>query len=127
MTIRPTWREPSSPMCFHVLPPSSDLYTPSPHEELRRLFASPVPTHTMFGFEGASAIEPTETVVSRSNTGIQELPRLVVFHTPPDAVAAYTTSVLFSTTATSITRPPVVAGPIVRHLRFLSIAGSTRT
>jgi hypothetical protein len=41
----------------------------------------------MFGFEGARAMAPTETLVSRSKTGVQVTPRLLLFHTPPDAVA----------------------------------------
>src|SRR6267142_1694827 len=57
-TIRPMCRVASSPIFFHVFPPSSDLYTPLPHDELCRLFGSPVPTHTMDGSDGAIAMSP---------------------------------------------------------------------
>src|SRR6266404_3211880 len=42
-TMRPMWRVSFSPMCVHVLPASSDLYTPLPHDELCRSLGSPVP------------------------------------------------------------------------------------
>src|SRR6266850_452463 len=87
-TIRPMCRAASSPIFFHVFPPSSDLYTPSPHDELCRLFGSPVPTHTMDGSDGAIAMSPIVDTLSLSNTGSQVVPLLVVFQTPPDAVPA---------------------------------------
>src|SRR5260370_156658 len=40
------WGVASNPIFFQVAPPSSDLYAPSPQEELCRLLGSPVPTHT---------------------------------------------------------------------------------
>src|SRR6266576_864451 len=52
------WRVASSPIFFQVFPPSSDLYAPSPQEELCRLFGSPVPTHTTEGSDGAIAMSP---------------------------------------------------------------------
>src|SRR5688572_32634348 len=59
------------PMCCHVLPPSVDLYTPSPNETLLRTFDSPVPTQTTSGLPGASAMsrseEHTSELQSQSN------------------------------------------------------------
>ena len=49
-------------MCCHVVPPSSERYTPSPHVELWRLFGSPIPTHTTFRSLGAIAMSPTDSV-----------------------------------------------------------------
>src|SRR6266404_3745942 len=102
----------SSPIFFQVFPPSSDLYTPSPHDELCRLFGSPVPTHTIDGSEGAIAMSPIVDTLSLSNTGSQVVPLLVVFQTPPEATPAYTMLGLFSTTAKSSMRPPMFAVPI---------------
>src|SRR6516165_2637762 len=48
----------SRPMCSQVLPPSFVPQTPSPIEELWRLLASPVPTYTTSGFEGAMPMAP---------------------------------------------------------------------
>src|SRR6267154_253128 len=72
--------------CAHVFPPSSDLYAPSPQEELCRLLGSPVPTHTTAGSDGAMAISPMVETLSLSNIGSQVVPLFVVFHTPPEAV-----------------------------------------
>src|SRR5438067_1965749 len=72
---------------FHEAPASVDLYTPLPHEELWRLFDSPVPTQTMEGSDGATATAPMVELVSLSKTGSQVVPPLIVFITPPDAVA----------------------------------------
>ena len=51
------------PLCVNVLPPSVDLYIPSPNEELWRLFGSPVPTYRMSALDGAMAMSPIECVV----------------------------------------------------------------
>src|SRR5712664_3942361 len=72
-------------MFCQVFPPSSDLYAPSPHDELWRLFGSPDPTHTTDGSDGAIAMSPIVDTASLSNTGVHVVPLLVVFHTPPDA------------------------------------------
>ena len=47
-----------SPACVNVRPPSVDLKTPTPAIDARNRFASPVPTQTMSGFEGATAMSP---------------------------------------------------------------------
>src|SRR6266852_3837576 len=112
----------SSPIFFQVFPPSSDLYAPSPHEELCRLFGSPVPTHTTAGSDGAMAMSPIVETLSLSNIGSQVVPLFVVFHTPPEAVPTYTMLGLLSTTAKSSMRPPIVAGPSSRNSRFLNLS-----
>src|SRR5581483_571649 len=103
-------------MFFQVLPPSVDLYTPSPHEELCRLLFSPVPTHTMSGLLCDTATSPIEIIPSWSKTGSQVVPLLTVFQTPPPADPTYIIRGLLSTTAKASTRPPIIAGPMVRHL-----------
>src|ERR1700675_4032700 len=116
------WRVNSSPILFQVLPPSSDLYAPSPQEELCRLFGSPVPTHTTEESDGAIAMSPIVDTLSLPNSGSPGVPLFVVFHTPPDAVPTYTMFGLLSTTAKSSMRPPIVAGPISRNSKFLSLS-----
>ena len=69
-------------MLRHDLPPSVDLKTPSPHDELWRLLFSPVPTHTRFASVGAMATSPIDAVASLSKTGVKVVPLLTVFHTP---------------------------------------------
>src|SRR5260370_12759584 len=116
------WRVNSSPILFHVFPPSSDLYAPSPQEELCRLFGSPVPTHTTEGSDGAIAMSPIVDTASLSNTGVHVVPLLVVFHTPPAATPTKTMFGLLSTTAKSSMRPPITAGPISRSSTFFSLS-----
>src|SRR5439155_25216823 len=120
--MRPICRVASSPTFFQVFPPSSDLYAPSPQEELCRLFGSPVPTHTMDGSDGAIAMSPIVDTPSLSKIGSQVVPLLVVFQTPPEAVPTYTMLGLLSTTAKSSMRPPIVAGPSSRNSRFLNLS-----
>jgi len=52
-------------------PPSTDLYTPSPMETLLRVHASPVPTHTTFGFLGSMVMAPIDCTGCLSNTGLK--------------------------------------------------------
>src|SRR5260370_18164641 len=93
----------SNPIFVQVFPPSSDLYAPSPQEELCRLFGSPVPTHTTDGSDGAIAISPIVETFSLSNIASQVLPLFVVFHTPPESVPPHTTLDFSSTTPISHT------------------------
>src|SRR5688572_17159901 len=95
------------------------------------LFASPVPAHTMFELDGATATSPTEATFASSNTGRQFAPPFVDFHTPPVAAARYTTVPRLpprvpgdSATATSGTRPLITAGPIERTGSELTSAES---
>src|SRR5260370_39227657 len=112
----------SRPIFFKVFPPSSDLYAPSPQEELCRVFGSPVPTHTTDGSDGAIAMSTIVDTVSLSNSGSHVVPLFVVFHTPPEAVPTYPMFGLLSTTAKSSMRPPIVAGRISRNSRFLNLS-----
>src|SRR5271157_4049385 len=107
-------------MWVHVLPPSADLYTPLPHDELWRLLPSPVPTQTMSGSDCETVTSPMLETAWSSKTGFQEIPLSTLLNTPPDAVAAYTMLVLRSTTAKSSTRPPMLAGPISRNCKALN-------
>src|SRR5260370_2582009 len=120
--MRPMWCVASSPIFFQVFAPSSDLYAPSPQDELCRLLGSPVPTHTTEGSDGAIAMSPIVDTLSLSNTDSQVVPLFVVFQTPPEAVPTYTVFGLLSTTAKSSMRPPIVAGPISRNSRFLNLS-----
>src|SRR5262245_49015715 len=115
MTMRPMWCESFNPIFVQVFPPSVDLYTPLPQDELWRLFCSPVPTHTMSGLEGAMVTSPIELCASLSKSGSHVVPLFMVFHNPPEAVATYMMCGLLSTTAKSSMRPPIIAGPIDRN------------
>ena len=66
------------------------------------------------GSEGAMARSPIEEFSSLSKTGVNVTPPLVVFQTPPEAAPTKNVSGLFSTTAISSMRPPMMAGPISR-------------
>src|SRR5678815_859856 len=91
MTMRATERVSLRPMFDHVFPPSVDLYTPSPQLELWRVLASPVPTHTVSGADGATATAPMDIIaLTPSKTGDHETPLFELFQTPPLAVATYT-------------------------------------
>src|SRR5690242_16451767 len=71
----------SRPICVQLLPPSTDLYIPSPDEPPTE---SPVPTYTMFGADGAAWTAPMlSTFVNWSKIGNHETPAFVVFQTPP--------------------------------------------
>ena len=84
MRTRPICCDSGSPTLVHDFPPSSDLYTPSPHEVLTRLrpLASPLPIHTTLGFVGATAMPPTAARSSFSNTGSHVVPPLTDFQAP---------------------------------------------
>src|SRR5215472_9817382 len=51
--IRLTCSESGSPTASQLSPPSRERYTPVPTETLLRTHDSPVPTHTVFGFDGS--------------------------------------------------------------------------
>jgi hypothetical protein len=118
MTIRGIVSVAARPMWRQVWPPSADLYTPAPAFELRKMFASPVPTQTMSGFDGAMVTSPIEVVTPWSKTGAHVTPSLSVFHSPPVAVAAKMVYDLPRgvTTATSVTRPLMFVGPRNCHV-----------
>ena len=50
----------SSPIAFHVSPPSVDLKMPQPGEIVLRESSSPVPAHTCIVSDGAIASSPIE-------------------------------------------------------------------
>src|ERR1700689_4773304 len=112
ITIRPMLCVSSRPTWVQLRPPSIDLYTPLPHDELWRLFGSPLPTHTTEGSEGAIATAPIVKTGSLSNTGMNWFPALVVFHNPPVAVPKKNAWESAEATAMLSIRPPAVAGPI---------------
>ena len=60
-----------------------DAVRPSP--ELLRSLASPVPTQTTLGSEGATATAPMEATGCLSKTGAKVAPAFTVFQTPPVA------------------------------------------
>src|SRR5580700_11878621 len=78
---------------------------PSPYPMARCAWFSPVPSQTMSEFFGSTTTTPSEYDPPSSKTGAQLSPRLLVFHNPPDAVAAYHTLRLCGSTATSSMRP----------------------
>src|SRR5262245_65737638 len=59
-------------------------------------------------------MQPTEYDPWLSKIDFQVIPRLVVFHTPPDAIATYQTLRFLGSTAMSPMRPGVMHGPIGR-------------
>jgi hypothetical protein len=73
----------SRPTCDQVFPASVDLYIPQPIEMWLRMNDSPVPTHTTFGSEGATAIAPIDDTGWLSKMGFQCAPASVVFQSPP--------------------------------------------
>ncbi len=58
---------------------------PSPIDTELRVQASPVPTQTVLGLEGSSAMAPMDCTGARSKTGLKVVPPSSDFHTPPEA------------------------------------------
>src|SRR5580704_17562419 len=73
----------ASPTFFHVVPVSVERYTPSPHVSELRSLASPVPTQTTVGSDGATAMSPIVATFSWAKTGRKVMPLSDVFMTPP--------------------------------------------
>src|SRR5215831_9817709 len=105
----------SSPIGFHVMPPSVDLKMPPPGEIVLREFGSPVPAHTCMVSLGAMASMPIEMTRWLSNTGRHVTPLLVDFQMPPAAAAAKKVFDGDGIPVTSEMRPIVFAGPMFRH------------
>src|SRR5438094_6089197 len=79
------------PSTDHVWPPSMDWYSPTPllnSDPPSKLL--PVPAYTMLGFPGSRATAPIESDGRLSVSGVQDVPPLVVFQTPPSLVTMYT-------------------------------------
>src|SRR5689334_8623406 len=111
--MRPIRPVSASPMWTHVAPESMDLYTPSPARSASRIAqASPVPAHTIDGFDGATARAPMACTGMLSETGRNVAPLSTDFHTPPDAAPKYHTRGFPGTPLIAETRPPS-AGPII--------------
>ena len=72
--------------------------------------ASPVPTQTVFGSEGATARAPIAATCWLSKIGAHLKPPSVDFHTPPEDAPAYQVSGSPGTPATAATRLPT-CGP----------------
>src|SRR5258708_3926563 len=88
---------------------------PSPMETLFRIHDSPVPTHTTFGLLGSIATAPIDCTGCLSKTGLNVVPPLTDFQTPPLAAPTYTVSRLPSLTAsTAAILPLMVAEPMFR-------------
>src|SRR6266853_3378097 len=84
-------------------------------ETLLRVQDSPVPTQTVFAFDGSIATAPMDCTLSRSNTDLYVVPPLTDFQTPP--LAAPTKTVMrpsCSTASSAAMRPLMAAEPMFR-------------
>src|SRR5919202_4321206 len=99
---------------------------PSPQETLLRGLFSPVPTQTTFLSDGATQTSPTDTVASWSNWCSKVVPLLVVLRRPPEAVATQNVLGSASKTEMATMRPPMLAGPMQRHVSGLSQSAGSR-
>src|SRR5687767_4065545 len=97
---------------------------PSPQPTLRWLLASPLPTQITFGFFGSITTDPTEYAPSFWKTGVNVVPALVVFQTPPEATPIYQVCLSSGCTAITLMRPDIRAGPTDRSLKLLKVAGA---
>src|SRR5215472_10905074 len=87
-------------------------------ETLLRVQASPLPTQIVLGDCGSTVIAPMDSTGSLSNTGLNVVPPLVDFQTPPLAAPTYTVSRPFSLTAAmAAMRPLIAAEPMFRAPR----------
>src|SRR6267154_374727 len=99
-----------NPTLVQFSPPSVDLYKPSPTDTLFRVQASPVPTQTVFEFDGSIGAVAIDCTSSRSKTGLYVVPPFTDFQTPP--LAAPTNTVMrpsSSTASRAAMRPLIVA------------------
>src|SRR5258708_3448624 len=86
---------------------------PLPIDVLLRVHASPVPTQIVFGACGSMVTAPMDCADSLSKTGLNVVPPLMDFHTPPLAAPTYTVSRPPSfTAAIAATRPLMAAEPM---------------
>src|SRR3982751_7072615 len=100
---------------------------PSPKCPLRWLAFSPVPSHTTFESFGSTTTQHNVNDPPSSNTGVKVVPRLVVFHRPPNAVATYHVLGDLGSKAMSCTRPVEIVGPILRNSRPLRTSAVSRS
>src|SRR5882762_3443944 len=88
---------------------------PQPGELVLRESSSPVPAQTCVVSEGAIASSPIEMQRSLSKTGRNVVPLLVVFQMPPAAAATKNVLEGLGIPTTLETRPPMLAGPMLRQ------------
>src|SRR5688572_5676955 len=112
--MRPIARVSFKPTCVQVSPASVERYTPPPHDELWRLFCSPVPAQRIRVSPGKIASEPKVLSGCLAKMSFQVVPLLLDFQSPPAAVATYNTAGSFGSIWTSCMRPPITAGPTSR-------------
>src|SRR5512135_38111 len=97
-------------------------------DTLLRIHASPVPTQITFGFFGSMVIAPIDWTGCRSKTGLNVVPPLTDFQTPPLAAPTYTVSRAPSCTAAiAAIRPLIAADPMLRAPNPEIISESTVT
>ncbi len=65
--------------------------------------------------------EPIEKEDCASNKGLNVMPALSVFHTPPDATAMYHCDFLAGFTTISLILPETSAGPMLLNLSALKV------
>src|SRR3954465_12037435 len=99
---------------------------PSPYETELRGHDPPGPPHPAFGFFGSMAMAPIDCTGCLSKTGLNVVPPLTDFQTPP--LAAPTHSVMrFASCTASIAamRPDIAAEPMLRAPRPEIVSEST--
>src|SRR5882762_1313042 len=100
---------------------------PLPMEAEFRVHASPVPTQTIFSFDGSRAMAPMDCTGCLSKTGLKVVPPSSDFQTPPLAAPTNTTVFPFSFRAvTAAMRPLIVAEPMLRTPKPLTTPESKR-
>ncbi len=114
--MRPICRVSSRPTCVQCAPPSVVRYTPSPYVWSDRMSASPVPTHTTRGSDGATASAPTDGFTVSGHAGSHVSPAFSVFHTPP-ATAPNQNVRGSPATPDAASARPARNGPIMRQRR----------
>src|SRR5260221_10576441 len=90
---------------------------PSPKWALRWLAFSPVASQTTSDLFGSTATQQRVNDPPLSKIGANVVPRFVVFHSPPKAVATYHVLGDFGSIAMSCTLPVEIAGPMLRNSR----------
>src|SRR5437899_7689908 len=92
-----------------------------------RVHASPVPTQTIFSFDGSRAMAPMDCTGCLSKTGRKVVPPSRDFQTPPLAAPTNTMVFPFSFRAvTAAIRPLIVAEPMLRVPKPLTALESKR-
>jgi hypothetical protein len=75
---------------------------------------SPVPSQIVFELFGSTTTQHSVNDPPSSKIGVKVVPRLIVFHKPPNALATYQTFGSFGSMATSWMRPVASVGPMLR-------------